>query len=61
MYIYSKSGLYPGNDSLNSDLVKSMLKIGPNLQTASIIAGFYNPKTDEGTDLGKQINGLYSE
>jgi putative ABC transport system permease protein len=62
MFLYSKSGIYPGNDALNSDVVKNMLEIGPNLEVASIIAGFYDPlNPTKSTPLGIEINGLYEK
>jgi hypothetical protein len=69
MFLYSKSGIYPGNDTLNSEVVKSLLEIGPNLEVANIIAGFYNPLQPENdplhpkynTTLGIEINNLYTD
>jgi hypothetical protein len=62
MFLYSKSGIYPGNDDLDSDAVKSILEIGPNLEVANIIAGFYDPlNPSKSTQLGIEINTLYEK
>ncbi|GHU31015.1 hypothetical protein FACS1894166_01690 [Bacilli bacterium] len=39
LFLYSPSGLYPGNDSFDSDTVKSALGKNINLEVASIISG----------------------
>jgi hypothetical protein len=51
--LYSPSGIYPGNDSLNSDVVKGVLQQSANLEFANVITGYSN------TDGGKNITNLF--
>jgi hypothetical protein len=53
--LYSPSGIYPGNDSLSSDVVKSILKQSANLEVANIVTGFI------GTEVGQNIDRLFKD
>jgi hypothetical protein len=59
--LYSPSGIYAANDLFDGEAVKGILQFGGNLQLASIMAGFYNPQTKAGTDLGKEINEKFND
>jgi hypothetical protein len=58
--LYSTSGLYPGNDMLNSDAVKDLLKYGSNLEIANKIIGTY-VNDNQCTEIGKIIHDKYTE
>jgi putative ABC transport system permease protein len=49
-YLYAPSGIYPGNDALDSDVVKNVLRQSANLEIANIVSGLIK------TDIGKKIN-----
>jgi hypothetical protein len=53
--LYSPSGIYPGNDALDSNVVKNVLSQSANLEVANIITGLIN------TPKGKEIDGLFHD
>jgi hypothetical protein len=61
MTLYSPSGIYPGNDALNSNVTKDILKQSANLEIANIISGIIDlPDNPDGTSsIGKKINQAY--
>jgi putative ABC transport system permease protein len=59
--LYSPSGIYPGNDALDSDVVANILKQTANLEVANIITGIINlpPTGDEKTSIGQDIDNAF--
>jgi putative ABC transport system permease protein len=52
-YLYAPSGIYPGNDALDSDVVKNVLKQSANLEIANIVSGLIK------TDVGQRIHNAF--